>query len=269
MMDWGFTIPNDYHDVFKRGEEVPLGSSREIEIIWGKKRYPAKLSLVNRIGHTPVLQIRYDSSKDLINRIRKTFIHSYVVLKSQKELFDKTRESGKHFRTNLSGGKTEVLAAQPISKTEVVFSEFIKIDTEWNELFERLADENVFGWLFDKEKKYLISRSTNWIKVQDFTRHQNATNVIYYLAHSSEKLLYIGKAEHLGKRVKPGNNHQGMPGDWDLFKYDIVKPEYANILERLEDHTIRAFASIMGNTKNYPTLDICSFSLANSNWKKL
>ncbi|MEN8264776.1 MAG: alpha/beta fold hydrolase, partial [Nitrospirota bacterium] len=33
----------------------------------------------------------------------------------------------------------------------IVFKEFIKIETEWNSLFERLADENVFGWLFDKE----------------------------------------------------------------------------------------------------------------------
>ena len=53
-----------------------------------------------------------------IKKIRKTFIHSYVVLKSQKELFDSDKGDRKHFRTKLEGGKQEVLVVTPINKKQ-------------------------------------------------------------------------------------------------------------------------------------------------------
>lgn len=82
-------------------------------------------------------------------------------------------------------------------------------------------------------------------------------------------MLYIGKAENLGKRVHPGRSHQNMPGDWDKFRYDIIDAKYTNILDKIEDHTIRAFASILRNTKSFSTLGIAGFKLVNNNWKKL
>jgi hypothetical protein len=82
-------------------------------------------------------------------------------------------------------------------------------------------------------------------------------------------LIYIGKAEILGNRVKPGVQHQKMPGDWDYFKYDIIKEDYSNLLERIEDHTIRSFASFFQNDQNYPSLKVSSYKLVNTNWKKL
>ena len=54
MMDWGFTVPKDFYDTFEGRKKVPLGTSRDIIIKWDKKEYPAKLSRVNRRGHTSV-----------------------------------------------------------------------------------------------------------------------------------------------------------------------------------------------------------------------
>ena len=269
MMDWGLTLPKECTKDFEYGSHVKLGSSRKIEIIWDNKKYFGKLCHVKRTNFPPVYQIRYDNDKDLLKKIRRTFIQSYVILKSQKEFFDVSKKEREHFRTKLTGGQQEVLVLKPIGPEKIKFDVFIRIENEWNALFERLAEENVFGWAFDKDKKYLISRSTNWIKVKDFKKHANATNVIYYLANTKKKLLYIGKAEILGKRVKPGNQHQNMPGDWDIFRYDLVKSEYSNILERIEDHTIRAIASILKNSRNYPSLELSSYKLVNLNWKKL
>lgn len=104
MMDWGFTVPKDLIEDFVCGSPVDLGSSRDVQIIWDKKRYPAKLSHINRKDANPVYQVRWDNNKELLNKIRKTFIQSYVVLKSQKELFDKKNKTRKHFRTSLTGG---------------------------------------------------------------------------------------------------------------------------------------------------------------------
>lgn len=264
---WGITVPKELEQDFHTGKNLPIRTSREIDIIWDKKSYRAKFRHGVTRGHD-YFQIRYDNNPELLKRLRKTFIQSYVILKSQKELFE-TIEEKKQFRSKLAGGQQEVLIVQPIDYKTISFKVFIKIKNEWNTLFQRLADENVFGWLFDKDKKYLISRSMNWIKKKDFEKHKNATFVIYYLVHTEKKLIYIGKADNLGKRVKPGRKHQKMPADWDLFKYDIVKPEYSNLLERIEDHTIRSFASFFKNNQDYPSINASPYRLVNTNWKKL
>jgi len=261
------TIPKRLVNDFLAGRKLSIGKSRDISIKWGKKIYPAKLSHGSTRGHE-YYQVRYGIAPELQKKLRKTFIQSYVILKSQKELFD-TKEKQKQFRSKLSGGQQEVLIIQPVNHSLIEFKVFIKIESEWHALFQRLADENVFGWMFDKNKEYLISRSTNWIKVGNFEKHKNATFVIYYLVHTPKKLIYIGKAGALGNRVKPGRQHQKMPGDWDLFKYDIIKPEYSNLLERLEDHTIRAFASVFKNNQNFKSLELSGYTLVNSTWKNI
>lgn len=266
MMDWGFTIPKDYVKDFEAGRSVKKGSSRKVDILWDKKRYSVRLCHVKRKDYPSVHQVRWDNNNEFLKELRKTFIQSYIVLKSKKELFDIEKESGKHFRTKKHN---EAILFSPFDYKTVKAKVFIKVEDEWNALFRRLTEENVFGWIFDKDKKYLISRSTNWMKIKEFKKHVNAVNVIYYLVNTRKRLLYVGKANILGKRVKPGKIHQNMSGDWDLFKYDIIKPEYSNILERIEDHTIRTLAAILENSKNYPSLGLQEYKLANINWKKL
>lgn len=269
MMDWGLTVPKDFVRYFDPRKGVKLGSQKEINITWDKRKYKVKLCNVNR-KYGGVYQIRWDSNKDFLKKLRKTFIQSYVILKSQKELFELSKSRvRKHFRTAFSGGQQEVLIFQPVGRWSVECEVFIKIESEWNHLFERLADQNVFGWLFEKNRSYLVARSAPWFDVKDFKKHTEAANVIYYLASTKRKLLYIGKAEVLGKRVKPGRAHQGMPGDWDKFRYDILYPKYADILEKVEDHTIRAFASVLKNGKLFSSLNESKYRLVNKNWRKL
>jgi len=270
MMDWGFTIPKDHISEFLFNTPLVAGTSREITLVWDRKKYNAKICHVNRTTASNVYQIRWDSNREFLNKLRKTFIQSYIILKSQKELFDNNNPLKKHFRTDLPGGQQEVSIFSPKNNNELEVSVFIRIENEWNALFERLVSENVFGWLFEKkDKEYLIQKSTNWINVTDFNLHKNAVNVIYYLANTQQKLIYIGKADDLGKRVKPGRKHQEMPGNWDIFKYDIIRPEFANILERIEDHTIRTIASVLKNNKSYSTLGIDAYTIVNAQWKKL
>ena len=266
MMDWGFTIPKYYIKDFEAGRPLKKGSSRKINIIWDNKKYPVRLCHVKRKNYSSVHQIRWDNNNEFLKKLRKTFIQSYIVLKSQKELFDVEKLEGKHFRTK---EHQEAMLFSPLDNETLKAEVFIKIENEWNTLFRRLTEENVFGWIFDKDKKYLISRSTNWMKVKEFKKHVNAVNVIYYLANTKKKLLYVGKANILGKRIKLGKDHQNMPKGWDIFKYDIIKPEYSNILERIEDHTIRTLAAILKNSKDYPSLGIVEYKLVNVNWKKL
>jgi len=157
-LEWGITIPKNLVDGFLSGEKIPLGSSREIKLKWDRKYYTGRLShSATRDNH--YYQIKYTSDNDFLKKLRKTFIQSYIILKSQKELFD-SKESQEQFRSKLTGGQQEVLIFQPIDSQTIELKVFIKINSEWNALFQRLADNNVFGWLFDKDSKHLISRST-------------------------------------------------------------------------------------------------------------
>ena len=269
LLQYGFTIPNDMVKDFTFNKSMNPGSSRDINIVWGKDSYVAKICRKKAVH-----QVIWIGNKDFLARLRKTFIQSYIILKSKKELFNQDNEKKTRFRTRLEGGQQEVLMIEPISVRRIRVKVYIKITNEWNKLFERLCDENVFGWLFEKSREqYLIQHSSGWIKTSEFREHMAHTNVIYYLCNTKKKLLYIGKtSKSLGGslgRVTPGKKHQKMPGDWNCFKYDIVRPEFAGILERIEDHTIRAFASILKNSKQYPTLNIGEYKLVNRNWKKL
>ncbi len=268
MMDWGFTVPKKFIPYFDPAEKIKPGTFVEVELVWDKKAYVAQLWNINRKAGG-VYQLRWHNNREFLRKLRKTFIQSYVVLKSQKELFDLSKEKGKYFRTNLQGGQQEVLIFEPVSAKRIKCEVFIRIESPWNTLFERLAEENVFGWLFNKDKSYLINRSTGWLNVKEFQKHAGAVNVIYYLANTKKKLLYIGKAEKLGSRVKPGRDHQSMPGDWDKFRYDILDTTYANILEKVEDHTIRAFASVLFNGRSSAALGISQYKLVNNSWRHL
>ena len=207
-------------------------------------------------------------NRDLCDVLRNTFVNSYVILQSQKEKHEASGDDRKKFRTKMLAGQQEVLSLRPISATEIHAEPFIQIETEWSTLFRRLAAANVFESLFAKDKEHLVEKSTSWMSVNEFSRHSEQVSVIYYLAHTEKKLLYIGKANKLGERVVPGRGHQGMEGDWDKFRYDVIKPEFGHLLERIEDHTIRSVATILKNSKDFPTLGLGSYILANKNWKR-
>lgn len=264
-LEGAVTIPRDLEKDFQARDEMKPPSSREVDLIWGRKRYKCILRYAR--PKNPYMIIRYGHNKELLKKLRETFIYSYVVFKSKKEKADK--KEGKQFRSKVRRGDREVVILQPINSKEIKVEVFIRIEDDWNDLFQRLANENVFGWIFDKEKKYLITESSNWKNVKEFKKYKHKANVIYYLAHTEEKLIYIGKAEFLGNRVTPYKPHQRMPEGWDKFRFDVVKPEFSTLLERIEDHTIRSFAAILQNEKDYPSLNISKYKLVNTNWKKL
>lgn len=53
----------------------------------------------------------------------------------------------------MSGAEQEVVTFELVKKDTYLVKEFIKVNNDWNPLFERLADSGVFGWVFDINKK--------------------------------------------------------------------------------------------------------------------
>lgn len=274
LLNWGFTIPKEWMDDFQSCYKLNNRSSKRIDIQWGnkKKTYIGDLRQGKTRGQK-YYQVRYVNNRELLKKIRKTFIQSYVILKSKKEDHDKKemkkllnegQEEKKYFRSKMEAGQQEVLIVHFINSNLVKINPYIKIETEWNELFQRLADENVFGWLYEKKSKHLFSSSTNWLNKNKFNEHLSKTGIIYYLAHTKKKWIYIGMTKgSLRKRIKIGQSHMGMAADWDKFRYDIIKPEFIDFIENIEGHTIRAYASILKNKIACPSLKLSSYTLVN------
>jgi len=262
FFDKGITIPNKYIKSFIQGVKLKLSTSKKLKIIFNKKEYEASILFVNRTKFNPVYQIRWDQNVDLINELKKEYIQTYFAIKSQE--FD-SKINGLYHVTNLLGGNQEVVIFKPIKPYLIELETFIKIETPYDNIFRRFVEENVFGWLSSTSRDYLIVKTSKWYKKDEIKRHEDAAFVVYYLIDQTKKELYIGSATRLGDRVKIGRNE--IPG-WNMFKYDIIHPEYHHLLRRIEFHTIGAFASLMKNNGNIVPIEISNYKLLNKNWSK-
>jgi hypothetical protein len=262
FFDKGITIPNKYIKSFIHGMKIKLSTSKKIKIIFNKKEYDASIVFVNRTNLNPVYQIRWDKNIDLINELKKEYIQTYFAVKSQE--FDSKINNVYHV-TNLLGGNQEVVIFKPIKPYVIELETFIRIETPYDNIFKRFVEENVFGWLSLKNRDYLIVKTTKWYKKDEIKKHEDAEFVVYYLIDQSKKELYIGSANRLGDRVKIGRTE--IPG-WNMFKYDIIHPDYHHLLRRIEFHTIGAFASLMKNNGKIEAIEISNYKLLNKNWSK-
>lgn len=259
---YGITIPKDYVYSFTYGEPISLGSSRDVILLWGKKEYRAKLVHVNRSKSTSVYQLRWDSNKELLTELKKEFIQSYFAIESQN--FE-AKQKDKYYITKLLGGNQEVMIFKPISKQKIELETFIKIETPYDNLFKRLVEENVFGWLSHINKNYkMITKSTKWFDISELYKHEDANYVVYYLVDERKKEIYIGSAIRLGDRVKP--KRKEIPG-WNKFRYEIVHPRFHSILREIEYHSIMNFARFFNNDGKLSTLSIGEYRLVNKDYK--
>ncbi len=262
IFKYGITIPLKYIESFLQGKPVELGSSRKVNLIFKKKKYEAFINLVNRKEASSVYQVRWDQNDDLINELKKEFIQSYFAIESQNY---EAKIKDEYFVTKLLGGNQEVLIFKPLNSDEIELETFIKITTPYDNIFKRLVEENVFGWLSQTNRDYLIVKTTKWFDKNELIYHENSPYIVYYLIDEEKKEFYIGSAIRLGDRVKIGRDE--IPG-WNLFKYDIIHPKYHHLLRRIEFHTIGAFASLMKNNGKINAFEISDYKLVNKNWSK-
>ena len=82
------------------------------------------------------------------------------------------------------------------------------------------------------------------LKHFELYKDEESPYVVYYLADTINKEIYIGSATRLGDRVKPSINE--IPG-WTVFRYEILHPKYLELLREIEYHLIMNFARFIKN----------------------
>ena len=258
---YGLTIPNKYINIFIRDEEIELGTSRKIKIIFKGKAYESKISNINRKKARNVYQIRWDSNYELLATLKKEFIQSYFAIVSQNYIAKKEK---RYYVTNLLGGNQEVVIFKPISIDEIYMETFIRIETPYDNIFKEMVKQNVFGWLSTKSNQKIITKSSKWLDISEIKTYEDLIYVVYYLIDEQNKEIYIGSARRLGDRVKPKRIE--IP-EWNRFRYEIIHPKFHQNLREIEYHSIMNFARFFSNRGGLSSVKLSEYTLVNKDYK--
>lgn len=85
--------------------------------------------------------------------------------------------------------------------------------------------------------------------------------MLYTLIDTKNKLLYIGEAGNLVKRLR--QDHTSI-SKWDYFRYDVLPNEIASRRKTFERMMIRDFASVLDNEGDIDSFNISEYKLTNS-----
>jgi len=256
---WGFTLPKKYYDDFIRYFNLDHGKQlHDIKLVINNKKFNAKVRLVkqdNKWSKRNVVQIFYDREYDTLKALRKFFIYSYAstIDKSKpklKEIFELIHVKENNFRI------------KSISRQE----------TDFDTMLRFMEDKNLFAFWKDRNKKkkssIFLDYSRKWHKVEDVSKFKNRSNIIYLLHHSTDKTVYVGKADNFGGRIKKGEGRIGLSKDWDKFMFFELNPDYNYLLEDIEAFAIRFIASVMTNDVKIKNLLDTKLKLVNRQLKQ-
>jgi len=84
--------------------------------------------------------------------------------------------------------------------------------------------------------------------------------VIYVLADTERKYLYVGEAKNLIKRLT--QNYPSIP-NWNKFRYDVLPNSLDPFRISIERMMIRSYATIFDNKKDIPNITLSEWKLAN------
>lgn len=263
------TLPNDAVKTLMDVSNWEVGQSKDIKLIFKDKEYLGKFAFKVRNarnssnGGKPYYQISYNI--ELTKALKKEFIHTYLSLAAERI----SHEQKLKYHRSSDEVNREVLQLKSNRDNIIYLSTFLKLNTEYDLIFEQMIERNML-YLFENEKEKsanedIIEYSSKWISKDELYLHKDVSNAVYYLVDTINKEIYIGYCSNLGNRVK--SNRKEIP-NWDMFKYETIKPEYINIKGKIESHAIRAFASFLENGANEPFLKISEFKLKNKAWAK-
>ena len=88
-----------------------------------------------------------------------------------------------------------------------------------------------------------------------------ALNSIYTLIDVNNKLIYVGEAKDLKKRLK--QNYPSIP-KWTHYRYDVLpKNTTLEVRVAIERMMIRSYASLLKNKTNVESFEISTYRLTN------
>jgi hypothetical protein len=131
------------------------------------------------------------------------------------------------------------------------------------ELFSNLAGSPALKAVEDQvlNKKDFRIHKQDWKPKDKLDTELGAVNVIYTLCDRKNKLIYVGEAKDLRKRLK--QKYPSIPS-WTHYRYDVLPKGVSDTVRvSIERMTIRSYANLFKNKSNVDSIEISNYSLAN------
>lgn len=129
-------------------------------------------------------------------------------------------------------------------------------------LFRRMADAPALKSIRDELAGKSVERiyKQNWKPRDEFESEIGATNVVYMLADTINRLLYVGETENLIKRFRRGHE---LITEWDFYRYDALPTALAPQRVQIERMLIRNIDSFFGKSALGLPVTVSGFKLVN------
>ena len=112
----------------------------------------------------------------------------------------------------------------------------------------------------DDKNSFRIHKQ-DWKLRTDLETEIGAFNAIYTLLDGNNKLIYVGEARDIRKRLR--SRYPSIP-NWTHYRYDVLPSNTPDELRvAIERMLIRSYASLLENKSGIDTKDISGYSLAN------
>ncbi len=233
-------------------------NNSNILILFQKSEYEGHIAKIKYSGSSYRYRIYF--SQDLMHKLREVYLMTYMrTLEGKLRKLDKN----KNIDVEREISFWEFIDIEFNAKKRVlILTDHYKQKPTFPELFKHLAGSPALKNIDDKinnNEKVKIHKN-NWKNREHYKKEIDAENIIYILADTKNKLLYVGEAKKLISRFNSG--HKEIP-NWDFYKYNLLPKEYDYHRLTIERMIIRDFAAILDNNQGINTLSISEYKLAN------
>ncbi len=245
---WG--LPSYFQNVTSKKSK-----DAQVAIRYEGKIFKGWVTVAKQGRSSPAYRLWFEDS--LAHQLKYTFLMSYMRSLEQSLTTSKKNDIEKEIPF------WEFLDIEFIQdKREFLFVAYYTQGASFPNLFERLISSPVISKIADELENKEEARiyKQNWKPREELEYEIGASNVIYMLIDTNNKLMYIGEAQDLIKRLS-----QPYPTikDWNHFRYSVLPDKLAPYRVILERMLIRDYASLLKNKKDVKCISISDYSLAN------
>lgn len=250
LCDAKITISTEEADALGVMEKLIKKTQTNVVFIFENNQYKGKIA--RREGKKrggAYIELSYP--RELSRALSKKFIHTYLAVLSVIKKENKREQNA------------EAIKFKKINSDIIEVTALTCIASEYDSALEKIIEWKLFDLnerKSEKKRGSIVLKSYGWIDRKDLREHKNASNVVYYLCDEHNKQIYIGSGRLLGKRI--GHQRLEIP-NWNKFRYDVISPEYADFLQKIEMFAIRSYSNIMKNLGGYKFMLISDYQLNN------
>jgi len=222
-------------------------------VIFNKKIYDAWVTTAPHGRSSPAFRLWYDPS--LSFELKSAFVMSYM-----RSLEERLQREGDTEQTISFWEFLDIEFDEPNRLFR--FVAYYSVEPSFPNLFKRLIGSPALRTVEDELQQKGESRihKRDWKPRSELEFELGAKNALYTLLDSQSKIVYIGEAEDLVKRLL--QPHPSIP-HWDFFRYSVLPEPLRPYRVTLERMLIRDFAAVLDNKRGVLWKDVAGCVLCN------